>query len=59
MLITFDLLYVKRRDVSRPALRDRRAGLIHAARWLASHGLKAWATHIGSRSARAALKFSG
>src|SRR5438552_6105573 len=26
VLITFDLLYVKRRDVSRPPLRDRRAG---------------------------------
>jgi len=52
VLIVFDLMYVKGRDVSRRPLRERRARLedlvgdgdmIHAARRLAPHGLKAWA----------------
>jgi len=52
VLIVFDLMYVKGRDVSRRPLRERRARLedlvgdadmIHAARRLAPHGLKACA----------------
>jgi len=52
VLIVFELMYVKGRDISRRPLRQRRARLedlvgdadrIHAARHLAPHGLKAWA----------------
>jgi bifunctional non-homologous end joining protein LigD len=52
VLIAFDVLYVKGRDLSKRSLRERRlrledlvadAGLVHASRRLAPNGLKAWA----------------
>jgi len=55
VLIAFDLLYIKGRDLTESPLRDRRARLedlvddsdrVHAARRLASNGLNAWAQVI-------------
>jgi bifunctional non-homologous end joining protein LigD len=57
VLIAFDALYVKGRDISQKPLRERRARLeellggadrVHPVRRLASNGLDAWAQVLGS-----------